>query len=151
MTQWTVACWVPLSMELFRQEYWRELPFPSLRDLPDPGMELLSPALAGRFFTTEPPGKPQYGMLILTSAFWQTPWAMPTVAHRCAPSVPLLGSFEVECELPVINQMSSPIRPLGPSCPRVCYVPRLSPFPSRLSVYFGTMKWHLSHALPTFP
>ena len=27
-------------------------------DLPDPGIELVSPALAGRFFTTEPPGKP---------------------------------------------------------------------------------------------
>ena len=30
----------------------------SSRDLPGPGIELLSPALAGRFFTTEPPGKP---------------------------------------------------------------------------------------------
>jgi len=27
------------------------------RDLPDPGIKLTSPALAGRFFTTEPPGK----------------------------------------------------------------------------------------------
>ena len=31
--------------------------FPSPGDLPDPGIELQSPALAGRFFTTEPPGK----------------------------------------------------------------------------------------------
>ena len=33
------------------------VPFPSLRDLPDPVILLVSPALAGRFFTTEPPGK----------------------------------------------------------------------------------------------
>ena len=40
-----------------RQEYWSELPFPSLEDLPDPGIEPESPALAGRFSATEPPGK----------------------------------------------------------------------------------------------
>ena len=40
-----------------RQEYWSGLPFPSPGDLPDPGMELASPALAGGFFTTEPTGK----------------------------------------------------------------------------------------------
>ena len=42
-----------------RQEYWSGLPFPSPGDLPDPGIEptsLASPALAGGFFTTEPPG-----------------------------------------------------------------------------------------------
>ena len=33
------------------------LPFPSSEDLLDPGIEPASPALAGRFFTTEPPGK----------------------------------------------------------------------------------------------
>jgi len=37
-----------------RQEYWSGLPFPSPRDLPDPGIEPKPPALAGRFFTTEP-------------------------------------------------------------------------------------------------
>ena len=45
----------PLSMGLHRQEHWSGLPFPSPRDLPDPGMEpasLMSPALAGGFFTT---------------------------------------------------------------------------------------------------
>ena len=44
-------------MEFPRQAYWSRLPFPSLGDLPDPGIEPTSPALAGRFFTTEPPGK----------------------------------------------------------------------------------------------
>ena len=37
-----------------RQEYWSGLPFPSPVDLPDPGIEPASPALAGRFFITEP-------------------------------------------------------------------------------------------------
>ena len=38
-----------------RQEYWSGLPFPFPGDLPNPGIEpmsLVSPALAGRFFTT---------------------------------------------------------------------------------------------------
>ena len=45
----------PLVMGFPRQEYWRELPFPSPGDLPDPGIEhasLMSPALAGGFFAT---------------------------------------------------------------------------------------------------
>ena len=45
----------PLSMGFSRQEYWSGLPCPPPGDLPDPGIEptsLLSPALAGMFFTT---------------------------------------------------------------------------------------------------
>ena len=49
---------VPLSMEFPRQEYWSGLPFPTPGDLPVPGIQLESAALAGRFFTTEPPGNP---------------------------------------------------------------------------------------------
>ena len=45
-------------MRVSRQEYWSGLPFPSAGDLPDPGIEPEAPALAGGFFTTEPPGKP---------------------------------------------------------------------------------------------
>ena len=47
-------------MECSRQEYWSGLPFPASGDLLDPGIELTfpeSPALAGGFFITEPPGK----------------------------------------------------------------------------------------------
>ena len=58
MTPWTVARQVPLSMKISRQEYWSGLPFPSSGDLPDPGIKPLFPALAGGFFTPEPPGKP---------------------------------------------------------------------------------------------
>jgi len=48
----------PLSMGLFRQAYWGGLPFPFPGDLPDSRVESTSPALSGRFLTTEPPGKP---------------------------------------------------------------------------------------------
>ena len=43
-----------------RQEYWSGLPFPSPGPLPDPGIKPASPALLGRFFTAEPPGKPLF-------------------------------------------------------------------------------------------
>ena len=48
----------PLSMGFSRQEYWSGLSFPPPGDLPDPGIKPTSSALAGGFFTTEPPGKP---------------------------------------------------------------------------------------------
>ena len=47
---WTVAHQAPLSMEFPRQEYWSELPFSSPGYLPEPGIEPMFPALAGRFF-----------------------------------------------------------------------------------------------------
>ena len=43
-----------------RQAYWSRLPFPSPGDLPNPGIKPVFPALAGGFFTTEPPGKLYY-------------------------------------------------------------------------------------------
>ena len=61
VTPWTVAHQTSLSMEFSRQECWSGLSFPSPRDLPHPGIKpssLVSPAMAGRFFTTAPPGKP---------------------------------------------------------------------------------------------
>ena len=80
-TLWTVACLAPLSMGFPRQEYWSGLLFPPPADLPHPGIELLtlvSPALAGRFFTTVLPGKPQLGRIGLSK--------MPTLTfHRIEP------------------------------------------------------------------
>ena len=46
-------------MEFLRQKHWSGLLLPSAGDLPDPGIKLESSALAGRFFTTGPPGKPK--------------------------------------------------------------------------------------------
>ena len=65
VTTWTVAHQAPLSMGFPRQGHWSGWPFPSPGDLPSPGIEPVSPALVGRFFTTEPPGKPSNKLLII--------------------------------------------------------------------------------------
>ena len=60
-TPWTIAHQAPLSIRFSRQEYGSGFPCCLPGDLLDPGIELMSlmaPALAGRFFTTVPPGKP---------------------------------------------------------------------------------------------
>ena len=57
-TPWTVAPQALLSMGFPRQEYWGRLPFPSPRDLPDPGIESESLALQANSLQSEPPGKP---------------------------------------------------------------------------------------------
>ena len=54
-TLWTIACQAPLSKGFFGQEYWSGLPCPPV-DLLNPGIEptsFMSPALAGRFYTTK--------------------------------------------------------------------------------------------------
>ena len=55
---WTASCQAPLSMEFSRQEYWSGLPFPSLGDLPNPGIRLGSPTVQANSLQSEPPGKP---------------------------------------------------------------------------------------------
>ena len=52
-----IACQAPLSVEFSQQEYQSGLSFPSPGDLLDPGIEPVSRALAGGFFTTAPFGK----------------------------------------------------------------------------------------------
>ena len=72
---WTLARQAPPSMGFTRREYWSGLPFPSPRDLPGPGIEttpLMSPALAGGFFTS--------------STTWETfnpssTWACAVLSH----------------------------------------------------------------------
>ena len=44
-------------MEFSTQAYRSEFPFPSPKDIPDPGIKPLFPALEGGFFNTELPGK----------------------------------------------------------------------------------------------
>ena len=52
-TQWTVACQAPLFMGFSRQEYCSGLPFPSPKNLPDPGIKPRSPALQADSLLTE--------------------------------------------------------------------------------------------------
>ena len=58
---WTVAPQATLSLEFSRQKCWCGSPVSSPGDLPDSGIKPTSPAPAGRFFTTEPPGSPVQG------------------------------------------------------------------------------------------
>ena len=53
VTPWTVACQAHLSMGFSRQEYWSGLPFPSLGDLPNPGIKPRSPVLKADSLPTE--------------------------------------------------------------------------------------------------
>ena len=59
VTPWTVAYQAPLSMGFSRQEYWSGVPFPSLGDLPDPGIEPGSPTLEVDALTSELPRERQ--------------------------------------------------------------------------------------------
>ena len=75
---WIVARQAPLSMGLSRQEYWSGLPCPPSGDLPNPGIEpvsLMSPALAGRFFTTSASWEPPSG------SYWRL-FSIQNTAYR---------------------------------------------------------------------
>ena len=67
VTLWTVAKKAPLSMKFPRQEYWSGLPLPSPGDLPDPGIELGSPALQEDSLPTELRGKPSQHLQIFVN------------------------------------------------------------------------------------
>ena len=58
MTSWTGTLQTPLSMGFSGQQYWSGLSLPSPGDLPDPGIELGSPALQADSLPSEPSGKP---------------------------------------------------------------------------------------------
>ena len=74
---WTVAHHTPPSMGFSRQEHWSGLSFPSLGDLPDPGIEPGSPTLQADALLSEPPGKPNVvGVPVISSP-----------VPRCSPSL----------------------------------------------------------------
>ena len=71
LTLWTAAHQAPPVQGFSRQGYWRGLPFPPPGDLPDPGIKpasLMSPALAGGFFTTQ--------------ATWEAPFSWQSKTQR---------------------------------------------------------------------
>ena len=76
----------PLPMEFSSQEYWSRLPFPSPGDLPDPRFEpmsLVSPALAGGFFTSWATGEAN------------TYWSLHSVEYYTAPRTNNLHLFKI--------------------------------------------------------
>ena len=70
MTPWPVGHQAPLSMGFPAQEYWSGLPLLTRGHLPDPWIEPMSPALADRFFPTEPTGKPQIGLPTMKNSIY---------------------------------------------------------------------------------
>ena len=62
-TPWTVDCLAPLSMGFSRREYCSGLPFPPPGELPDPGVQLASPALEADFLLLSRQGSPVEGIL----------------------------------------------------------------------------------------
>ena len=111
---WTVAHQTPLFMEFFKQEHWKGLPFPPPGDLPDPGIKLVSPALAGSFFTTEPPGKPRELFVVVVQSLSQVQLFMTswTAAWQASLSFTisqnLLKFMSIESVMP--NNSSSIVR-----------------------------------------
>ena len=81
---------VPLYLEFPGQEYWSGLLLPTLRDLPNPGTEptfLVSPALAGVFFTTVPPARSQgLSMLLQMALFCNFLWMNNIPLYVCTKS-----------------------------------------------------------------
>ena len=75
-TPWTTAHQALLSMRFSRQGYWSGLPFPSPRDLPNPGIEPGSPAMQADSLPTELQGKPQ------KSSVFQTSICNPIIGHE---------------------------------------------------------------------
>ena len=74
-------------MEYSRQEYWNELPFPFPGSLPEQGIQPVAPALAGGFFTTEPPRKACHEGLL--RKIWSHPgWArvQAGIQHAVSPA-----------------------------------------------------------------
>ena len=95
----------PRGLQPTRQESWSELPFPSPAHVPHSGTELAFPALqavyclSGRFFTAEPPGKPQisyeytYVLSLLKLLFTTTTTPSPVLPSRLSQSTRLSSLF----------------------------------------------------------
>ena len=102
VTPRTVAHEAPLSVKFPRQEYWSWLPCPSPGDLPNPGIKPTSPAspaLAGGFLTTVPPGNPLKSACRLpTFPFHfghQEAWRRALVLH----AAPTMGFMSRTCTM----------------------------------------------------
>ena len=85
-TPWTVAYQAPQPMEFSRQEYWSGLPFPSLGDLPNRGIEPGSPALRADALPSEPPGKPSSLITQLIGKLGETGPVITNTSRHAQPS-----------------------------------------------------------------
>ena len=115
-TLWTTAHQGPLSMAFSRQEYWSRLPFPPPGDLLDPGIEpasLASPALPGRFFSTEPPRKPHLLVSVQFSSVAQSCLTLCDPMNRSTPGL-LVHHQLPEFTQTHVHRVSDAIQPSHP-------------------------------------
>ena len=89
-----------------RQEYLSGLPLPSLRDLLDPGIKPRSPALAGRFLPSEPPGKPVCVCVCVCVCVYVYISSLQLLSHirLCKPVDCSMPGFLVHHQLPELTQ-----------------------------------------------
>ena len=103
-TLWTVSYMAPWSIGFSRQEYWSGLPFSSPCDLPNPGIELGSPALQTDALSSEPLGKPSEIHSVMSDSLrpqgLYSPWDSPGQNTGVGSSSLLRGIFS--------NQESNP-------------------------------------------
>ena len=115
----------PLSMGFLRQEYWSGLPLPPSGDLPDPGIKPMSPALADRFFSIEPPGKPNHLYHQIRSVAQSCPILRDPMNHS-TPGLPVhhqLPEF-IQTHVHQVSDAVQPSHPLSSPSP-------LTPNPSQ--------------------
>ena len=128
--QWPVVHQAPLSMGFSRQEYWGGLPFPTPEHLHNPvikPMSLLSPALAGRFFTTAPPWKLQF------SSVAQSCLTLCNPMNRSTPGLPVHHQL-LEFTQTHVHQVGDAIQPSHP-------LSSLSPPASNPSQHQSLFQW----------
>ena len=111
---WTIAHQAPLSMGFFRQEYWGRLPCPSPEDLLNPGTEpvsLMSPALAGGFFTTNATYQEyplQFSQSVKSNSLW--PHELQHARPPCSSSTPGVYSLmSIESFMPSNEEYWLPV------------------------------------------
>ena len=123
-TPWTCSPPGSLFMEFSRQEYWSGLPFSTPGDLPGPGIEPISPAspaLAGRVFIIEPPGKPKFRVYLPHISKWAFQVSQGRRKSACSArdagatgSIPGSGTSHM-LPLQGLSSLVNPSRPLGTS------------------------------------
>ena len=146
VTPWTVARQAPLSTGFPRQEYWSGLPFPSLGDLPDPGIKPGSLAFQADALTSEPPGKAHnlqiaamFTLLMLSPVhLFATLW---TVAHQAPLSMRFFRQgFWSGLPCPPPGDLPNPgIEPRSPALQADSLLTELQGKPYEIILYYFTI------------
>ena len=116
LTLWTIAHQAPLSMGFSRQEYWSGLPIPSPGDLPNPGMEPVSPvtsALQTDSLPAEPLGKPQTRVSVQFSSVTQLCPTLFDTMNCSMPGLPVHHQL-LEFTQTHVHRVSDVIQPSHP-------------------------------------